>query len=349
MKKIFRLYENGKAKFESSVFDMITGEKETKQTKGLAYLLKEYPSLIRDILKLNKIRNHSCFSKKRLKLRWKEINSIEVLAEKITKSGNRVDIIIKINEKSAPLLAIIIEAKSIKSNIKYSAVIPQIEKYLEMGEISDLEGYSKIPIILTKFKSMLGSDDIISLTWQDIIDIISKSNERNKNNLIGQYYQFITGVNNKMHYYEKEVLSIPAGKTFDLVEKYKIYECPNNSSYNYKKTIFITFRNTGGGVMKKLYKIEDIIVFNPAEKSDLDRVMDSMTEEQTKKERLQDFIKECKYEHPGEEKKFYILSADEIIDLQNKPKPKRNNAKFTYYRLFDILTKSIVEPASKLS
>jgi len=347
MEKFFRLYENGKAKYESSVFDMITGEKETKQTKGLAYILKEYPSLINDILKINEIRNHPFFSKERMS--WKEISCIEVLAEKITKSGNRVDIIIKIDKKNVPLVAIIIEAKSIKANIKYSEVIEQIEKYFKKGEISDLERYYKIPIILTKFKSILGKDDIISLTWQDIIDIIFESKERNKNNLLEQYYQFITGINNEMHYYEKEVLSIPAGKTIKLVENYNIYECPNNSSYSYKKTIFITFRNAGGGVMEKLYKIEDIIVFDPTNQSDLDRVMDSMEKPNTK-ERLKNFINECKFDPSKKEgeKKFFILSEDEIIILPMKPRPKRNNAKFTYYRLFDILTKGQVEPASKM-
>lgn len=35
---VFRLYQTENSKYKSSLFDLIDGDRETKQTKGLAYL-----------------------------------------------------------------------------------------------------------------------------------------------------------------------------------------------------------------------------------------------------------------------------------------------------------------------
>ncbi|GAU09288.1 hypothetical protein [Desulfoplanes formicivorans] len=340
MKTVFRIYENKNAKFESSIFDMINGNKETKQTKGLAYILKEYPDIIKDILSIETVKDYT--KNKKIQPNWNNTNKIEVIAEKITTSRKRLDILIKIDKDKKPFLAIIIEAKSIKSNIKPIDASIQLQKYLHADELPELEKYKKIPIVLTNYKTIL-TNEIITIRWAEIINIISKRNKDN-NDLLWQYYNFITGVNKDMNFYEKEVLSIPAGKTIDLVQKYLIYECPDRKEYRYKKTIFVTFRANGGGTMEKLYKIKDVIVFNPTLKSDIDRANEYINDKKIN-ERLNKFISESNYKD-SEEKKFYILADDEVIELKNKPRPARNNVKFTYYRLADILTQKIVKPAS---
>lgn len=41
-KMVFKLYQKDESKIESTFFDLISGDKETKQTKGIAYLLVNY-------------------------------------------------------------------------------------------------------------------------------------------------------------------------------------------------------------------------------------------------------------------------------------------------------------------
>lgn len=53
--------------------------------------------------------------------------------------------------------------------------------------------------------------------------------------------------------YEREVLSILAVGTIDLIYNYKVHAHPNdNRRYPYKKALFYTFREKGG-LMAKLY------------------------------------------------------------------------------------------------
>ncbi len=337
MKTVFRLYDKNKTKLKSTIFDLINGDLETKQTKGLAFIFKEYPGLILNLIKkieIKKINN------------LRDISLIEVSAEKITNSNNRIDILIKIDVDNKPFIALIIEAKSIKTGINPSDVVTQMLGYLKDGELPELNGYMPIPIILTKYKAIL-RDEIVSISWNEIIEIIESSKERFQGNILDQYYDFITGVDKDMKYYEEEVLSIPAGDTIKLVEEFLVYECPDTSNYNYKKPIYITFRKYGGGEMSELYKIDEIIILNPSVESDIDRIKDFDLDDKSK-ERLKKYIKKFGYNESDHEKRFYILSDDEIIPLPNKPRPKRNNAKFTYYRLSDILKKEEVLPASQM-
>lgn len=55
LKTSFKLYKVENSKFESSIFDLIDGDRETKQTKGLAYLLKLDNKIIERILSLKAI------------------------------------------------------------------------------------------------------------------------------------------------------------------------------------------------------------------------------------------------------------------------------------------------------
>ena len=116
MQTFFRLYSDAQLKYNSSVFDMISGDRnfETKQTKGLAYIFSQYPEFLLKFLESDVIfpllKQTTGLPKSEIK---REISSIEVSAERISTTRNRADIVIKIDSKDKPLVAIIIEAKSI--------------------------------------------------------------------------------------------------------------------------------------------------------------------------------------------------------------------------------------------
>lgn len=48
---MLRLYQVGNSNYRSTFFDLIHGDTETKQTKGLSYLFSRYPKLIELFLK----------------------------------------------------------------------------------------------------------------------------------------------------------------------------------------------------------------------------------------------------------------------------------------------------------
>jgi len=53
MKTYFRLYNSeDKTKIESSLFDLISGDKETKQKKGLAYVLAKNQYFLINLLSM---------------------------------------------------------------------------------------------------------------------------------------------------------------------------------------------------------------------------------------------------------------------------------------------------------
>jgi hypothetical protein len=345
MKKHFRLYTDNQTEYSSSIFDLINGDKETKQTKGFAYILSQYTNFLFTFLAYPPIAG---IIKKKLghKLDKKTITAIEVSAERITKDKKRADIVIKLDSNKKPLIAIIIEAKSIKVNVNQQSLSNQIIGYLETKQFPDLIQYPKIGVALTKYNQNI--PNIANVSWENVIQLLFKYCKQEESDaIINQYLKFLTEIDKAMRYYEKEVLSIPAGKSLELVEQYNIYVCPDTKNYNYKKPIFVGFRKSGGGVMDRLYKIEDIIILNPTIKSEVDTFNNSIYSEDIKT-RILNYIEASNYISPIDfDERFYVLSETETIELNHKPRPQRNNAKFTYYTLSEVLSKEIIVPASQ--
>lgn len=152
--------------------------------------------------------------------------------------------------------------------------------------------------------------------------------------------------------YEREVLSVSAGKTYDVIHEYCIHACPNTSNYNYKKPLFITFRKSHGGMMERLYKIEDEIVLDPHSPHVEDEIKNSNYKFQR---RLINYIKDRKKEwkfEVQEKFKFYILSEIGQIELKHCPKPKGGNGPGPrYYSLSELLSgkKEVVVESNKSS
>lgn len=345
MKTHFRLYTDTKTDFQSSIFDLINGDKETKQTKGLAYVFSQYEHFLFSFLGFKPVKDRikKCLNSN---LKYEDITSIEVSAERLTSDKRRADIVIKIDTQKMPLIALIIEAKSIKTNVNQQSLAAQISNYLDDQQFPELSNYKKIGIVLTKYCQSI--PDVVNLSWENISNLLwDFCKKLNQNELITQYLKFLTQIDKSMKYYEKEVLSIPAGKSLTMVQHHNIYVCPDTNNYNYKRPLFVTFRQARGGVMDKLYKIEDIIILNPTTPTEVQALKDS-TYPDSVKTRISDYLAATNYNTPIDyDERFYILSKTESIDLNLKPKPIRNNAKFTYYTLKEILTKNIVTPESQ--
>jgi hypothetical protein len=345
MKKYFRLYTDNKTEYNSSIFDLINGDKETKQTKGFAYILSQYTDFLFTFLRYAPIAD-SIIEKLGSELDIKTITAIEVSAERITTDKKRADIVIKLDANKKPLIAIIIEAKSIKVNVNQQSLSNQIIGYLEDNQFPDLIQYPKVGVALTKYNQNI--PEISNVSWENVIQLLLEYCKKKKSDeIINQYLKFLTEIDKAMKYYEKEVLSIPAGKSLELVEQYNIYVCPDTKNYNYKKSIFVGFRKAGGGVMERLYKIEYIIILNPTIENEVETFKNSIYPKDVKT-RILNYIQTANYNTPIDfDEKFYVLSLTETIELNNKPRPQRNNAKFTYYTLSEVLSKEIIVPASQ--
>ena len=339
MKLSFQVYKNTKTKIESSIFDLISGDGETKQTKGLAYLFSQNYSFCLAFLNKFCQANSSHINEK-------NILSIKIIAEAFTLSGKRVDILILI-KKPQSNLAFIIEAKEVNISTSLKKISKQINFYNNYEELKLNKNYELNPITLTKYKYI--SKDTTSVTWTEITSLIAifLTKKIDNNKLMVDYYNFLIGVSKEMHYYEKEVLSIPAGKSIEFVKKHLIYECPNTKPYNYKKSIFICFRESGGGQMDMLYKLDEIVIFDRADQDSIERLYDLDLDKRTI-ERLKNYVADTSHQHSSDvEKKLYILSEKKNIKLNNSPRPERNNVKYTYYSLHEILGKEVVTPESK--
>ncbi len=332
----YRLYNT----LHSSFFDLISGETEVQQTKGLALILANDEKLLTNFLNLPLIKSkisNITFDK--------AIINSELVSENIEKK--RADIVIRLYKDNKPIHAIIIEAKSINKSLSSNQVADQLANYINNDNLFTVLNPFKtnglennlIGIILTKYKTILDNDNFVCLSWNDIIEFLEKNIGVNK--LTDDYFYFVTKIKGTMKYYEKEVLSIPThAKTNELANTYPfIYECPNQGRYVVKsKPLYITFRKPGGGEMLRLYGIEDIIVFNPIK--DLNDFLQDESYNPEIRTRVGDYCKSIN-DFADQEKQFFILSNTNVIELPHKPKPPTNNSFRAYYTLAELINQNL--------
>lgn len=323
MKKIFRKYKN----FNASIFDLIDGKIEVKQTIALGYLLINQEEVLNDFFKLKEL------SQLLGKIKINDYSKIVIHTELISKNEKRADIVIQLYKKNKPTKALIIEAKSINLNISPQKVTQQLNEYLNYEEFEELKGFELYGCILTKNSLVLNSDKIVSVSWNDILSIIVKYD-----GLAREYLKFLTSINGTMNFYEKEVYSIPAGGTYQYqYESPHIYECPNEGSYkSIKKPLYFAFRKKEG-IMEKLFGIEETIILNPNQ--DFQLFLDNPKYSEEIKKRVKCYCDSLWGEgnYANEEKQFFILSTTNQIELKHKPRPPKNNSFRAYYRLADLL------------
>lgn len=352
----FRVYQNHDSKLKSTFYDLIDGDNETKQTKAMAFLLNTYPILVQEIVSIPKINQMIRKTLKNDYINFLHSDYIQVDAEMMAVGTTKIrrDITLTFFKEKIKILIIVIEAKSIKLCNSVD-IEKQLKGYLDLSNFPNDKNIQKFGISLTKYNQIFyENSSFVSITWVDIIDILHKllknKNFMDSNNLLEDYYKFITGVDKNMKYFEKEVLSVPAGDTFEIIEKYNIHACPNTQSYNYKSSLFITFRKKKGGEMKKIYGIGDVIILNPNDISQLE----SIKELDLKYiDRLLNYIEERKQGlgfRKAEEYRFYILSESNRITLTHCPKPPSNNPGGWYYKLSEVLSgKEYIEVDSDIN
>lgn len=339
MKSTFRLYNQ----INSSFFNLIDGTTEVQQTKGLALLFAKSPEFLNTFLKKIVLK-----SEQRTILKYDEviINSELTSGSKI--NNLRCDIVIRLFYKKKPVHCFLIEAKSANKNIGSDKVIPQIDNYINFGfkEFLPFSQEKFSLIVLTKYKT-ISNDKYFFLTWNEIVNILylcrSSSREKVINELINDYFNFLTNIKGTMKFYENEVLSIPTNSnTNNLANAYPyIYECPNHGKYKINsKPLYVTFRKSGGGSMDKLFGIDEILILNP--KLDYETFIKNEDYDISIRDRVKKYFELIDLFNVDEEKQFLILSETNVIELNHKPKPLKNNSYRAYYQLSDILKNNIV-------
>lgn len=337
----FRLYQQGGLpKFESSFFEMIDGDRETKQTKSLAYVFRKCPYVLETFLKqtaVSKGLKQIDFSLRQLK----SCDLVTIDAEMISenKSKLRRDITISFFEQMQMKLVILIEAKSIK--VKHnSSIEEQLDQYIDPSFFPSDAGIPKLRVALTKHKHIFSTErsDCIALEWSELINLLYQCLNNNKKapyaELLQEYLDFITGVDSGMKFYEHEVLSIPADASIDFIQTHLIHGTPNDRFHQYKPTIFITFRYDGSQ-MDTLYKVEDMLVFNPKHPS-LETLLSGLNKAYVP--RLLGYIQQRKQEwkFSKDDYRFYILSETEQIPLPHRPRKYQQN--HCYFDLSELLS-----------
>lgn len=340
----FRLYQKSASTIRSTFYDLIAGDTETKQTKALAFLLSKYPVLIQSIINMHQINKRI---RDKLNDGYRDIleaDYIQVDAEMLAEGGAtdiRRDITISFYKNKKKRLVLIIEAKNIKLSSRFN-IIEQLASYMDPAHFPRDKDVPKLAVSLTRYNQVFDNKlDFISITWSDLIELVHLllKDKRNTdtNNLLEDYYKFITGVDKNMRFFEKEVLSVPAGKTLEIIEEYNIHSCPNTQNYNYKSSLFITFRKKNGGQMKTLYGIDDVIILNPHNLSQIESLKEMGF---VYTDRVINYIEKRKQGlgfDKGEEYRFYILSEKNKIELPHAPKPRANNPGGWYYSLSEML------------
>jgi hypothetical protein len=325
---------------KSSYFDLISGNKETKQTKGLGLLLSKSPLALKLFLNIPAIKN------KVGSFNLSKISRVIVNCE--LPSGNyRADIILRFYINQRPLKAIFIEAKSVNKHTSVYKANLQLQEYLTSKLFTELHEFGEecYGITLTKYPSYSQHASLISITWSDLIEVLYKGfSHPQGDNLLRDYFSFITTINGAMKFYEKEVYSIPTEEWSQFaIEQYEIYECPNKGNYLFKyKPLYLTFRGTHG-VMEKLYRIEKIIILNF--KNDLNTFQLDETYSKTIRKNVHAYAEYMLKEKiwprlPDDDKQVFIL-ANETIELPKKPRPRKNNTFRAYYELADLLSNEI--------
>ncbi|KRE45822.1 hypothetical protein [Paenibacillus sp. Soil522] len=326
IKNVFRLYKSDSSTFESTFYDLISGDNETKQTKGLAYLFSVYPGLISRLLQNKSI---STLLKNKVNVNFKSLESSDLVTIDAEMLSNgkpiiRRDITITFYKDNKKLLLLVIEAKSIKQN-DVGDITSQLLSYFDPTSFPSDVNVPKIGITLSKYRHIFDNDKhyFVSLTWMEVIEILNdvlaliKEESILQKRLIREYLKFLLEVDGGMKFYEKEVLSVPAAGTIQQITQYDIHSCPN--SYSYKTPLYIAFREKGG-YMDTLYQIEDIVVINPNNPS-YEVIIDKSN--LAGKERVKRYIEDRRANFGFErdiEYRFYVLSKKKNIRLVHRPR-----------------------------
>ena len=230
----FRKYD----KLNCTLFDLISGDLEPKQTIALGFLLAKSNVALKRFLKLTK-----CVIKYD-----KVIVDCEAQRKQIN-NNDRIDILLRFYHHNNPQKALIVEAKSAKANISAQLAATQATKYIY--GFSQLNNFAANIETISLTREVKNITQSISISWSELITNLFEVSSKDK--LIKDFINFFLNIKGSMKYYDEEILSIPAKDTYDAIMKSGIYECPNDYKSR-KRSLFITFRAEKGR-MDLLYKL----------------------------------------------------------------------------------------------
>ena len=309
----FRKYD----KINCTIFDLIGGDLEPKQTMALGYLFSKSRSALNAFLKLIgvKVTFDKCI--------------VDCEPRRNEEDNNdRIDILLRLYQDEHLVKAIIIEAKSVKAKTSEVAANNQVQKYVSFPQ---LKGFSNIETVTLTQDVKTLVEGSTSITWLELVNELSRV--QGGEPIIKDFINYILNIKgNNMKHYEEEIVSIPAGNSYEAVVSSGIYECPVD--YNTpKKALFMTFREKDGGAMRTLYKLLDVLELDLDDEASIEKVDKQLN----LKDRL-DRYKSIGTPSKGV-KKVYVLDVDNAITLPIPVTPMENNTSKIYYKLGDFIGK----------
>lgn len=309
----FRKYD----KINCTIFDLIGGDLEPKQTMALGYLFSKSRSALNAFLKLIgvKVTFDKCI--------------VDCEPRRNEEDNNdRIDILLRLYQDEHPVKAIIIEAKSVKAKTSEVAANNQVQKYVSFPQLKDFSNIETVTLTQDVKTLVEGST---SITWLELVNELSRV--QGEEPIIKDFINYILNIKgNNMKHYEEEIVSIPAGNSYEAVVSSGIYECPVD--YNTpKKALFMTFREKDGGAMRTLYKLFDVLELDLDDEASIEKVDKQLN----LKDRL-DRYKSIGTPSKGV-KKVYVLDVDNAITLPIPVTPMENNTSKIYYKLGDFIGK----------
>ena len=307
----------------STIFDLIGGDLEPKQTTALGYLFNKSRSALNAFLKLIgvKVTFDKCIVDCEAQCKEKDNNG-------------RIDILLRLYQDEHPVKAIIIEAKNVKAKTSEVAANNQVQKYVSFPQ---LKGFSnKETVTLTQDVKTL-VEGSTSITWLDLVNELS--NVQGKEPIIKDFINYILNIKGNMKHYEEEIVSIPAGNSYEAVVSSGIYECPVEYKRNPQNPLFITFREKGGGAMKTLYKLLDVLELDLDDEASIEKVDEASIEKVGKQLNLKDRLDRYKsFGTPTKGvKRVYVLDIDDAITLPIPVTPMENNTPIINYKISDFI------------
>lgn len=300
----------------STIFDLIGGDLEPKQTMALGFLFSKSRSALNAFLKLIgvKVTFDKCI--------------VDCETQRNEEDNNdRIDILLRLYQDEHPVKAIIIEAKSVKAKTSEVAANNQVQKYVSFPQ---LKGFSnKTTVTLTQNVKTL-VEGSTSITWLELVNELSRV--QGEEPIIKDFINYILNIKgNNMKHYEEEIVSIPAGNSYEAVVSSGIYECPVEYKRNPQNPLFITFREKGGGTMKTLYKLLDVLELDLDDEASIEKVGKQLN----LKDRL-DRYKSIGTPTKGV-KRVYVLDIDDAITLPIPVTPMENNTPIINYKISDFI------------
>lgn len=314
----------------NSLFDLIDGHLETKETLALSFTLAKAESAMDAFLSLLGL------DKKLFRLNYIVDSEAQNDSKRL-----RVDILIRFYDGCTPVHAIVIEAKQVGVNVNLLSTIGQVSKYNAANGFSQLTPFGKNVsyVTLTKDVALVPvSSQFSCITWASLVTKLYDLKRPLKEDIadvIADFIKFITKIEGGMKYYEEEILAIPAGTTSYAVQSSGIYACPNSKKYTHKKSLYVAFKKRNGGEMDTLYKLREIYILdlnNQDNINDIDKRLGNGFAE--KVERYKKAVKYPASVH--EEVRVYDLDLDSQIHLPHPVRPLSNNVSRGYYLLSEF-------------